>query len=136
MFNTVSGKKIAILGFAFKKDTNDTRESAAIYVCKDLLEEQAKLAIYDPQVEVSQMQGDLGIDDENECVSFCTDAYEATKGAHAVLILTDWDEFQALDYRRIYEQMHLPAFLFDGRNILDVDALIKIGFEASGVGKG
>ena len=136
MFNTVSGKKIAILGFAFKKDTNDTRESAAIYVCKDLLEEQAILAIYDPQVGVSQMQRDLGIDDENECVSFCTDVYEATKDAHAVLILTDWDEFQALDYRRIYEQMHQPAFLFDGRNLLDVDALIEIGFEASGVGKG
>ena len=82
------------------------------------------------------MQRDLGIDDENECVSFCTDVYEATKDAHALLILTDWDEFQALDYRRIYEQMHQPAFLFDGRNLLDVDALIEIGFEASGVGKG
>jgi UDPglucose 6-dehydrogenase len=136
MFNTVSDKKIAVLGFAFKKDTNDTRESAAIYICKDLLEEQANIAIYDPKVEVSQIQRDLGIDADNEYVSYCRDAMEATKDAHAILILTEWDEFKTLDYQKIYEQMQLPAFLFDGRNILDLEALRKIGFEASGIGKG
>jgi UDPglucose 6-dehydrogenase len=136
MFNTVSDKKIAILGFAFKKDTNDTRESAAIYICKDLLEEQANIAIYDPKVEVSQIQRDLGIDADNEYVSYCQDAYEATKDAHAVLILTEWDEFKALDFKKIYAQMQLPAFLFDGRNLLDLESLREIGFEASGIGKG
>jgi UDPglucose 6-dehydrogenase len=136
MFNTVSDKKIAVLGFAFKKDTNDTRESAAIYICQDLLEEQANIAIYDPKVEVEQIQRDLGIDADNQYVSYCGDAYEATKDAHAILILTEWDEFKTLDYEKIYEQMQLPAFLFDGRNIVDLDAMRAIGFEASGIGKG
>ncbi|MDQ8195080.1 UDP-glucose 6-dehydrogenase [Coraliomargarita sp. SDUM461004] len=136
MFNTVSDKKIAILGFAFKKDTNDTRESAAIYVCQDLLDEQANLAIYDPKVEVEQIQRDLGIDADHPNVSYCKDAYAATRDAHAILVLTEWDEFKALDFQRIYDQMQLPAFLFDGRNLLDLEALREIGFEASGIGKG
>ncbi|TVP80320.1 MAG: UDP-glucose 6-dehydrogenase [Puniceicoccaceae bacterium] len=136
MFNTVSDKKIAVLGFAFKKDTNDTRESAAIYICKDLLEEQANLAIYDPKVESAQIQRDLGIDADNERVQYCQSAYEATQGAHAVLILTEWDEFKALDFQKIYETMQLPAFLFDGRNLLDLEALRAIGFEARGIGQG
>jgi UDPglucose 6-dehydrogenase len=136
MFNTVSDKKIAVLGFAFKKDTNDTRESAAIYICKDLLEEQANIAIYDPKVEVAQIQRDLEIDADNKYVTYCESAMEATKDAHAILVLTEWDEFKALDYKKIYEQMQLPAFLFDGRNILDLEALAEIGFEASGIGKG
>jgi len=135
MFNTVSDKKIAVLGFAFKKDTNDTRESAAIYICKDLLEEQANLAIYDPKVSKAQIQSDLSIDDENPYISYCENAYEATEGAHAVLILTEWDEFKALDFKKIYDSMHLPAFLFDGRNILDLTKLREIGFEASGIGR-
>jgi UDPglucose 6-dehydrogenase len=136
MFNTVSDKKIAVLGFAFKKDTNDTRESAAIYICQDLLEEQAKLAIYDPKVEVAQIQKDLGISTDNELVTYCVNAYEATKDAHAILILTEWDEFKALDFKKIYDEMHQPAFLFDGRNLLDLETLQAIGFEASGIGKG
>lgn len=136
MFNTLSDKKIAVLGFAFKKDTNDTRESAAIYICKDLLEEQANLAIYDPKVEVAQIQKDLGINSSNERVSYCGSAYEASEGAHAVLILTEWDEFKELDFQKIYNDMQLPAFLFDGRNLLDLEVLRTIGFEAQGIGKG
>ena len=136
MFNTVSEKKIAVLGFAFKKDTNDTRESAAIYICQDLLEEQANLAIYDPKVELAQIQKDLGISTDNELVTYCVNAYEATKDAHAILILTEWDEFKALDFKKIYDEMHQPAFLFDGRNLLDLETLQAIGFEASGIGKG
>jgi len=136
MFNTVSDKKIAVLGFAFKKDTNDTRESASIYVCLDLLEEQANLAIYDPKVTTEQIHRDLGIDESDPHVTICKDAYEATRDAHALLILTEWDEFKDLDYKKIYEQMQLPAFLFDGRNLLDIAALRAIGFEASGIGKG
>lgn len=136
MFNTVSDKKIAILGFAFKKDTNDTRESAAIYVCKDLLEEQANIAIYDPQVKAEQIHRDLGVDETNTYVTICEDAYSACKDAHAILVLTEWDAFKELDFERIYKEMHLPAFLFDGRNLLDPKQLEAIGFEVSGIGKG
>ncbi|MGJ8667779.1 MAG: UDP-glucose 6-dehydrogenase [Patiriisocius sp.] len=136
MFNTVAGKKIAVLGFAFKKDTNDTRESAAIYVCKDLLGENAELTIYDPEVSESQIRYDLDLSAEDTSVTVCDDAYTATKDAHAILILTEWDEFKALDFQRIHDGMELPAFLFDGRNLLDLEALRKIGFEATGIGQG
>lgn len=136
LFNTVSDKEIAVLGFAFKKDTNDTRESAAIYVCRDLLEEQANLAIFDPKVQPEQIYADLQVDSSDERVTICSDAYEATKNAHAILILTEWDEFKDLDFEKIYGQMNLPAFLFDGRNLLDLGALRKIGFEAIGIGQG
>lgn len=136
LFNTVADKKIAVLGFAFKKDTNDTRESAAIYICGDLLEEQANIAIYDPKVPESQIRNDLKISEDCEAVTVCHDAYEACKDAHAVLVLTEWDEFKALDFQRIQDTMQQPAFLFDGRNLLDLDALRKIGFEACGIGQG
>jgi UDPglucose 6-dehydrogenase len=136
LFNTVSDKKIAVLGFAFKKDTNDTRESAAIYICRDLLEEQASLAIYDPKVPEAVMRRDLGLADNDRSITAHQDAYAAAEGAHAILILTEWDEFKALDYQKIFASMHLPAFLFDGRNILDLEKLREIGFEASGIGKG
>ena len=136
MFNTVSDKKIAVLGFAFKKDTNDTRESAAIYICKDLLEEQAKIAIYDPKVSESQIRKDLEIEMNDESVTICKDSYTAAKDAHAVLILTEWDEFKQLDFQKMYDQMQKPAFLFDGRNLLELSALRKIGYQAYGVGVG
>lgn len=136
LFNTVSEKKLAVLGFAFKKDTNDTRESAAIYVCRDLIEELANVAIYDPKVPAAQIYHDLQVDASDERVSICADAYEATEDAHAVLILTEWDEFKALDFKKIHDQMQKPAFLFDGRNLLDLEALREIGFEARGIGQG
>ena len=135
LFNTVSDKKIAVLGFAFKKDTNDTRESAAIYVCRDLIEELANIAVYDPKVTEAQMRHELSLATDDKQLTVCKDAYEATCNAHAVLLLTEWDEFKALDFERIYRGMHQPAFLFDGRNILDLSALREIGFEASGVGR-
>ena len=136
LFNTVSGKKIAILGFAFKKDTNDTRHSPAIDICKQLLEEQAHLAIYDPKVQSSQIYSDLNacprVEDK---VKVCSTAYEATEGAVAIVLLTDWDEFNTLDFHRIYQKMLRPAFLFDGRNMLKLESLWNIGFEAFGIGK-
>lgn len=135
MFNTVSDKKIAVLGFAFKKDTNDTRESPAICVCRDLLDEQAQISIYDPKVSEAQIRRDLAVAAEDSNVTVCADAYQATQDAHAILILTEWDEFKALDFKKIHDKMQLPAFLFDGRNLLDLDALRKIGFEASGIGQ-
>lgn len=143
LFNTVSGKKIAILGFAFKKDTNDTRESAAIYICKDLLEERANLSIYDPKVGRDQIVKDLKYvntplsDTEyQDHVQTVDDPYQATKDAHAILVITEWDEFKTLDYKRIFQGMKKPAFLFDGRNILDIQSLNEIGFEVYSIGKG
>ncbi|MGE9296072.1 MAG: UDP-glucose 6-dehydrogenase [Puniceicoccales bacterium] len=141
LFNTVSDKKIAILGFAFKKDTNDTRESPAIYVCRDLLEEQANVHIYDPKVKPEQVFADLkqlAVDENgkpNKSIIIEEDAYAACEGAHAVAILTEWDQFRELDWQRIYDNMLKPAFVFDGRNILDAAKLREIGFEVSGIGR-
>jgi UDPglucose 6-dehydrogenase len=136
LFNTVADKKIAVLGFAFKKDTNDTRESAAINVCRDLLAEHAKVSVYDPKVPADEIRTDvLGKGVENARLTVAKDAYEATAGAHAIAIVTEWDEFKTLDYAKIYAGMPKPAFLFDGRNIVDLAALRKIGFRASGIGK-
>jgi len=134
MFNTVSGKKIAILGFAFKKDTGDTRETPAIDVCNALLAERAKLAIHDPKVEREQIYEDLGKDSMDK-IEIEDDPYIACAGAHALAIITEWDAFKHLDYQRIYETMEKPAFVFDGRNIVDLESLKKIGFQVWGVGK-
>ncbi|MBL9177434.1 MAG: UDP-glucose 6-dehydrogenase [Verrucomicrobiaceae bacterium] len=135
LFNTVTGKRIGVLGFAFKKDTNDTRESAAIYVCKDLLEERASLSIYDPKVTVPQMCKDLGIQADDPNVEFATHAAQAAKGAHALLVLTEWDEFKKLDFEAIYASMVKPAWVFDGRSLLDHDRLRQIGFKVYSIGK-
>ena len=135
LYNTVANKRLAVLGFAFKKDTNDTRESPAIQVCKDLLAERAHVAVYDPQVGEAKVFADLGVK-AGAGVEVCADAYAAAKGAHALIICTEWDEFKSLDFDRIYENMNRPAFVFDGRNILDLAALRALGFTASGIGKG
>ena len=135
LFNTVTDKKIALFGFAFKKDTNDTRESAAIYVGRDLLEEQAQLAIYDPKVSEAQIRKDLLVEATDSAVEVYSDPYEAAQGAYAILVLTEWDQFKDLDYKKIYQGMHKPAFLYDGRNILDLNALRDLGFEAQGIGQ-
>ena len=136
LFNTAADKRIAVLGFAFKKDTNDTRESAAIYVCRDLLQEQAHLAIYDPKAPAEQIHADLAPVADCGAIEICDDAYRAVKGAHAVAIMTEWDEFAELDFERLYDSMLKPAFIFDGRNILDLEKLREIGFRAEGSGKG
>jgi UDPglucose 6-dehydrogenase len=130
MFNTISGKSIAMFGFAFKADTGDTRESPAIYIAKMLLEENANLTIYDPKA-LKNAQKDLS---GYENVTFCDDPYEAVKGAHAVAVVTEWQEFAAYDYRKIFSLMEKPAFLFDGRNILDHEALFEMGFEVYPLG--
>jgi len=135
LFNTVADKKIAVLGFAFKKDTNDTRESAAISVCRDLLIERARVTVYDPKVPAEEIRRDILGDAEEKRLSVVSSAYEAAEGAHAVAVLTEWDEFKTLDFAKIYASMSKPAFIFDGRNILDLAALEKIGFRAAGIGK-
>ena len=140
LYNTVADKKITFLGWAFKKDTNDTRESAAIYVADDLINEQAKISVYDPKVSRSKMLSDLSYletrsAEENDSVILTFEnAYEACKNAHAIAILTEWDEFTTYDWQRIYDSMHKPAFIFDGRNILNAVELESIGFIYKGIG--
>lgn len=135
LFNSVADKKIAVLGFAFKKDTNDTRESAAISVCRDLLAEQARVVVYDPKVPADEIRRDvLGATDDSR-LTIVNNAYAAAENAHAVVIVTEWDEFKSLDYRRIFDHMTKPAFIFDGRNILDLNALKAIGYRTYGIGK-
>ncbi|MEI7478637.1 MAG: nucleotide sugar dehydrogenase [bacterium] len=133
MFNTVADKKIAIFGFAFKADTGDTRESPAIYISQLLHEEKAKLAIYDPKA-MKEAKKDLA-DLDQSLIEYCKCPYEAAKDAHAVLILTEWKEFKDYDYAKILASMTKPAFIFDGRNILDHEALYKIGFNVFPIGK-
>lgn len=140
LFNTVTGKRIALLGWAFKKDTNDTRESAAIYVCRDLLLEEATVAVYDPKVDPEQMKRDLlyaGLPDNLlDNLEVCDSATTATDQAHGTAVLTEWDEFKALNWNSIHESMFKPAFLFDGRNLLDHAALSAAGFNVYAIGKG
>lgn len=143
LFGTVSSKKIAILGFAFKKDTNDTRESSAIYICRDLLEERARIAIHDPKVSKATIYRDLGLDDKGcsadgrRYVEIADSPQAACDGAHALAVLTEWDAFKSdkLDYADLFSRMEKPAFAFDGRNVTDLNQLREIGFQASGIGK-
>lgn len=142
LFNTVSGKKITLLGWAFKKDTNDTRESAAIYVADYLLNEQAEITVYDPKVSAEQVYADLDYlntrsEEENrKLVTVVNDPLEACKDSHAIAIMTEWDEFKTYDWETIYKDMFKPAFLFDGRALLDSEKLDEIGFETYVIGKG
>jgi UDPglucose 6-dehydrogenase len=144
MFNTVTGKKIAIMGYAFKKDTGDVRETPAMFVVRDLLQEQATIHIYDPEVTRDEMWHEMnytcGLNHENtptldSAITTASDPYEAMDGAHAICIMTEWDEFKDYDYVKVYEKMCKPAFLFDGRNILDHAKLREIGFEVHAIGK-
>lgn len=141
MFNTIAGKRIAVLGFAFKKDTDDTRESASIDVCRALLLEHCDLAIYDPKVSPESIRAELqrttgATREELTSRVTCTaNAYEAAADAHALAVMTEWDEFRTLEFERIYQQMKKPAFAFDGRNILPQGRLREIGFEVHGIGK-
>lgn len=141
LYNTVSDKKIAFLGWAFKKDTNDTRESAAIYVADNLLNEHANIHVYDPKVAEHQIYFDLDYlnsrssDENRQRLKVENDPYKAVENAHAVAVLTEWDEFKTYDWKRIYDSMLKPAFVFDGRNILDKKELEKIGFVYQGIGK-
>ena len=141
LYNTVSGKKIGFLGWAFKKDTNDTRESAAIYVADHLLNEQATVVVYDPKVSNIKMQSDINYlntrtkDENKEGLMTVASPYEALKNAHAVAIMTEWDEFKDYDWEKIYNDMKKPAFIFDGRNILDKSKMEAIGFEYYAIGQ-
>ena len=154
LFNTVSNKKIAFLGWSFKKDTNDTRESAAIYVADELLQDRAEIHVYDPKVTAKQVYADLEYLQANRIGEFVekgaflsseeirslvtvhVEPYKALENAHAIAVLTEWDEFKTYDWQKIYDNMLKPAFVFDGRNIIKKDALEKIGFSLYTIGKG
>jgi len=142
LYNTVSGKKIVMYGWAFKKDTNDTRESAAIYVADALLDEQAQITVYDPKVTAEQVYADLDYlntrsEDQNRAlVTVVNDPVVATQNAHAVAILTEWEEFKTYPWESIYENMLKPAFIFDGRRLLSKSMMKKIGFKYYKIGSG
>ncbi|CDS94026.1 UDP-glucose 6-dehydrogenase [Sphingobacterium sp. PM2-P1-29] len=141
MYNTVNGKQIAFLGWAFKKDTNDTRESAAIYVADHLLDEEAEIVVYDPKVSAEQIYRDLDYlgtrspAENRRLLTVVNEPHQALKGAHAVAILTEWDEFKRYDWAQIKEGMKKPAFVFDGRKILDRKQLEGFGFQYYAIGE-
>src|SRR5690606_23651937 len=141
MYNTVNGKKIAFLGWSFKKNTNDTRESAAIYVADYLLEEKAEISVYDPKVSDAQIYSDLNqlgtrdVGENKMSVSVEDSAYEAAKDAYGLAILTEWDEFVDLDWTKIKEMMREPAFVFDGRKLLDRNEIEQLGFNYYAIGE-
>src|SRR5690554_1199028 len=141
LYNTVSGKKITFLGWAFKKDTNDTRESAAIYVADALMNEQAEITVYDPKVSVERIYEDLDYlgtrspEENRRLVKVVNDPYDACKEAHAIAILTEWDEFLNYDWQKIFDSVIKPAFVFDGRKLLDAKKIEEIGFEYYAIGR-
>jgi UDPglucose 6-dehydrogenase len=132
MFSTVAKKRIVLLGFAFKADTGDTRESPAIYVAGKLLDEHVSLVVSDPKA-LDNARRDIG--ERAKDVVFEINPYNAAKGAHAVAVMTEWEEYRNLDYKKIYDSMEKPAFIFDGRNILDHRLLYDIGFNVFPMGK-
>lgn len=132
MFNTIAGKRIALFGFSFKPGTGDTREAPAIDISKKLIEERADLVITDPKA-ISNAKKDLAKYEGK--VKFSEDPYEACRGAHAIAIVTGWDEYKNLDYKKIYDTMERPAFIFDGCNCLDVNVLYDIGFNVIPLGR-
>ena len=141
LFGTVSDKKITFFGWAFKKDTNDTRESAAIYVADFLIENGAKICVYDPKVSEQQMLTDLDYlnsrssKENKKALSYYSDPLKACENSHAVAVITEWEEFKYYDWHKIYDCVMSPAKVFDGRNILNKVALEEIGFEVFSIGK-
>ena len=128
LFGTLSDKKLAIFGFSFKANTNDTRESPSINISKDLLKEDAKLSIYDPKVLKNKILNEFENNENRDKVLICNSSLEACEGADAVIVLTDWDEFRTLEWNKIYKIMRKPAWVFDARICLNKSSLMQIGF--------
>ena len=141
MNRTISGKKITFFGWSFKKNTNDTRESASIYVADKLIDEKAVINVYDPKVEKNQIHSDINkLESRSEKLNYSLlnvfdNPYDSCTNAHAIAIMTEWDQFVHYDWKKIYKSMIKPAFIFDGRNLLDKSKLEKIGFIYSAIGK-
>ena len=143
LFGTVTGKRLAVLGFAFKADTNDTREAPAIRICADLLEEGAQLAIHDPKVETAQMARDLNQNEAAQLDAGGTGSWQrlesieaAVAGADAVLILTEWDQYRQLNWADLAARMRRPAWLFDARAVADPAQVKAAGVSLWRVGDG
>ncbi|MEC7063677.1 MAG: nucleotide sugar dehydrogenase [Bacteroidota bacterium] len=148
LFNTVSSKKITFFGWAFKKNTNDTRESASIYVADHLIEDGAEIHVYDPKVKKKQIINDMKylwdlngyskkiIKEKLNNIVVHDSHMSSINNSHAIAILTEWDEFEAYDWEKIYKKVFKPAFIFDGRNILNHNKLTLIGFDVFSIGKG
>ncbi len=132
MFNTVAGKRIALFGFAFKAETGDTRESPALEVTRQLAAERACLVITDPQALDNARIDTKGLEGS---IEFEPDPYAAARGAHAVAVLTEWSLYRDLDWARLLASMERPAFVFDGRNVLDHQRLFDLGFNVFAIGK-
>ena len=136
LFGNLFNKRLAILGFAFKADTNDTRESPAIAICKDLLLEGAFLSIYDPKVEIEQIQNDLfknGTDNSKVCIA--STIQESVEHADAIIILTEWEEFKKINWDKLVPLMRKPSWLFDTRGIINLKNLKSLGINFWAVGK-
>jgi len=143
LFGNLTNKKITILGFAFKANTNDTRESSAISICKNLLKEGAHLFIHDPKVsKISILEElDLPLDKDseekrNKQFTYCESLKEAFIDSHAIVILTDWDQYKDLEWKSISQVMRKPAWVFDTRTILNKEMIISTGINYWGVGVG
>ena len=132
MFNTVAGKRIALFGFAFKANTGDTRDSPAATVARGLLSERAHVVVTDPRALANARMDLANVDG---ALDFEEDPYAAAAESHALAILTEWQVYRSLDFRRIFDSMSKPAFVFDGRNILNHEALFEIGFNVFPIGK-
>lgn len=132
MFNTLAGKRICLFGFAFKANTGDTRESPAIFIARRLIEEKAELTITDPKALDNAM---IDLDGMDGIVSYNEDPYEAAAGCDAIAVMTEWDVYKDIDFVKVYQSMNKPAFVFDGRNILDHKNLFEIGFNVYPTGK-
>ena len=147
LFKTVNDKNISIFGWAFKKNTNDSRESAAIYICDQLIEEGANVNIYDPKILKNKIESDLinlweskefsieKINSKLKKVKVFENAIDCTNNSHAIAIVTEWEEFKNIDYKKVFENMFKPAFVFDGRKIMNGNKLINIGFNYFEIGK-
>jgi UDPglucose 6-dehydrogenase len=140
LFGTVTGKSIVVLGFAFKANTNDTRESPAIQICLDLLEEGAHLHIMDPKVSEQQISTDLGSAScsyrEGGCWQKSHSLEEACRGADAIIILTEWSEYSEIQWPNIAALMRKPAWVFDARRVADENSMLaaKLKYWAIGAG--
>ena len=138
MGNTLRQKQITIFGVAFKKDTSDVRESAAIDIIKSLLIENVNINIYDPKVTKEILFNEMDIhnidNNREKYIKFINDPYKASANSDAILILTEWDEFKNYDYQKLYNKMNKPSYIFDGRNVMDINNLNNIGFNTSTIG--
>jgi UDPglucose 6-dehydrogenase len=128
--NSLDGKKVCVFGCAFKADSDDIRESPALGIISQLLIERAHITISDPKA-LPNAAAHFG-----KAVTYEIDPYRAAKNSHAVIMLTDWSVFKELDYAEIYQSMKKPAYIFDGRNIIDCRKCKEIGFEVYSIGKG